>query len=442
MTLKFFKEEIVPGGFPEGSLVLLVGEPGTGKTIFAATYSYEEIKKGRKVLFVSLNETSSDFHANMEKLGMKFDNENFRYIDLFTVSKDAIEAQLEVIYKEIENFKPNLIVIDSITAITSAIGFENVRAFLHGSIGRFVKAFGSTAILIAEKPVGKEELGFGVEEFVADGVLVFRYIKYGEHYRRVLEIPKMRGKRIRKPQYEYTITDRGIIFLEVPRLERKEELVFEKISSGVEKLDEILNGGFYKGSITLIAGHTGTGKTTMGIFFTYKNAAEGRRAVFLSFEESESSILRAMRNYGLNYEEVKDNLIVESLIPEAHSPVEFFVKISQIIEDVQPEVVFIDSFSSIQEHMDKEELRKMIRYLQLTVKRKKIALCTTLNLAGDMKSLPATNLSTLADNIILLWTEIKEEVMSRKLLILKTRASNHSRKVYSYEITNRGIEIR
>ncbi len=441
MSLNFFKQRIVEGGFPPGSIVLVAGEPGTGKTIFVSSYVYEELKEGKKVLFVSLNETKDDFFYNMKKLGMHFELENFKFIDLFAVSKEAIGAQLGLIYDEIERFRPDIIVIDSISAITSVVDPGGVRAFLHGSIGRYVKSFGSTVILIAEKPIGRDELGFGIEEFVVDGLIILKYIKYKEHYRRVMEIPKMRGLHVRKPQYEYTITDRGIVFFDIPELERVEDLTFERVSTGIEKLDALVGGGLYKGSITIIAGNTGSGKTTLGLHFTYSNAISGKKALFITFEESVENIMRAMKSYGMEYEKVKDRLIIRSLIPEAYSPITFFVKIIELIDSIKPEVVFLDSFSSIQEHMDKDELDKMVRYLQLILKRNGITMCATLNVGGSFLEIPKTGLSTLADNLIFLWFGIRNSKVVRKMFIVKCRASNHSRNIYNYEITSKGIKI-
>ena len=439
--LSYFYDQIIKGGFPPGSMIIIAGEPGTGKTILASTIVYEELKKGKKAMYVSLNEPKEDYLSSLEKFGIKFSEENFKFVDLFTVSKEALVAQIELIVKEFMEFKPDILVIDSITAITSVMNPEYVRSFLHTSLGRLVKSTGAIALLIAEKPMEHEGLGFGVEEFVVDGVIILRYIKCGEHYRRVLEIPKMRKRKIKKPQYEYAITEKGIVFFDIPELERFEELTFERVTTGIEKLDELMDGGFYRGSITIIAGHTGSGKTTFGLFFTYANALKGNKAMFITFEESVSNVLRAMKNYGMDYDKVKDKLIIKSLIPEAQSPVSFFVEIKDLIESEKPIALFIDSFSSLHEHMDKAELDKMVRYLQITVKKYGIALCSTINIKNGFNELPTTGLSTLADNIILLTYDIVDNKLTRKLLVLKARASNHSRKVYTFEISSRGVEI-
>lgn len=367
MSLKFFFDRVLGGDFPEGSMILIAGEPGTGKTIFVSSIVNEKLSEGKKVLFISFNETERDYFKFMKSIGLELDRENFRFMELFTAGEEVAKTQLGFIYEEIQNFQPQVIVIDSITSLLSSFGKKEVRSFLHTSLGKFVKRVGATAFLIAEKPFESQGIGYGVEEFVVDGLIILRYEKEGEHYRRVMEIPKMRGRKIRKPAYEYAITDEGLIFFDIPELEREsQQTTFERVTSGIEKLDELVGGGFYRDSITLIIGNTGTGKTTLGLHFTYRNAEEGRKALFVSFEESEEAILRAMKNYGMDYEKVRENLRILSCVPEAQSPVSYFADLLNIIQNFGIEVVFIDSLTALRENVSDVELSKLVRYLQLT----------------------------------------------------------------------------
>ena len=439
MSTEFLFTKIIPNGFPKGSIIIIAGEPGTGKTTLASLIALNEIKRGKKVLFLSLNEPRNDYFKTVEKFGWNLDSPNFKFIDLFTVSKGALATQIKLITEEIMKFKPNLIVIDSITALTLLMGPELVRSFLHTSLGTIVKSIGAVALLIAEKPVGKEGLGFGVEEFVVDGIIILRCIKYGEYYRRVFEVMKMRRRNILKPQYEYTITSKGIEFFEVPNLERTESISREKITTGIDKLDELLDGGFYRGSITIIAGQTGTGKTSFGLHSAYANALNGQKTIFITFEESVGDILRAMDCYGMNYDSVSNRMIILSIIPESESPISIFVKLKEIIEKERPFVLVIDSYSALEDRMDPKELSKAIRYLQLLVKNHQVATIFTMNI-DKINRLPLIKISTFADNIIYLGYDINSKI-SRKMIILKSRASNHSRKVHKYEITSKGVEI-
>ncbi len=432
--VEFLFDRIVTGGFPKGSVILLVGEPGTGKTTFLMAIANRELKRGRKVLYLSFNELKDEFYENAKRFGYDLSSENFKFVDMFTVTKEAIYAQLKVVTEEIYRFDPDIVIIDSLNAMTNMMSPDEVRSFLHASIATPIKSRGSIAILTFEKPIGEEKIGAGVEEFVVDGVIVLRYVKDREHYRRVLEVVKMRRRRIEKPTYEYAITERGITFFDVPVLKRSEKVWREKISTGIPMLDVILDGGVYRDSITVIAGDTGSGKTTFCLYFIYSNALRGHNTVYVTFEESLGSIIRAMKNYGMDYDAVKDRMIVKSIVPESMSPVNVFVELKDTIERYKPVALAIDSYTSLKKHMNEEELLKMIRYLQITAEEMGVAVYITVS-GKDLDEL-----STLADNIILLTCDVNGEI-SRRLIVLKSRSSNHSRKAYRYEITSKGVEI-
>lgn len=446
--IEFFDKAIIKNGFPEGSLILVAGEPGTGKTIFTSTIIYNGLEKfGEKGMYISLSETKNDFYSEMDRLGMNFKKYEetglFKFMDLVAVTPDVIEKEIEVIMKEILSFQPKRIVIDSISALTQLLGADKTRIFLHTTLGRFIKSFGAVAFLIAEKPLGKETIGYGVEEFVVDGVIVLKYISLGEVRRRVMEIPKMRKRSIEKSQYEYVITNRGIEFLVIPELIRGEEDASEeKVSTGIRELDAILDGGVYKGSVTLIVGMTGTGKTTFGLHFAIANAIQGKKAVYISFEEPIGQLKRAARRYGMPIDEILNKTLkLFSWVPEAKTPVHTFLRIKEIIDEHKPDVLVIDSLTSLREHMDEIELEKMLRYLSLIIKQHGAATYITLNAETDFETIPFTGASTLSDNIIGLKYIIKNEFMEKRLAVIKARGSNHSRKIHKYEITDKGVRI-
>ncbi|HIH73123.1 MAG: Uncharacterized protein XD43_1169 [Thermococcales archaeon 44_46] len=448
MGIEYFDEHVLKDGFPDGSLILVAGEPGAGKTIFSATFIYNGAKKfGEKGMYISLAETKSEFYESMRQLGMDFEelerNGLFKFVDLVTVSEETIEKEIGLLMGEIVKFQPKRVVIDSISVFAQVLGAERTRVFLHTMLGRFIKAYNSTALLIAEKPMGAEKIGYGLEEFVVDGVIILRYESFGEVTRRVMEIPKMRRRSIKKPQYEYVITQRGIEFLEVPELSRAEiEYTMEKITTGLEKLDGMLDGGLYRGANVLLIGMTGTGKTTFSLHFAIANALQGRKAVYLAFEEPIDQIIRAAKNYGMPIEEaLGENLKIITWVPESKTPVYTFLKIRRIIEEFKPEVLVIDSLTALRNHMDEKELAKMVRYLNLLTKLHRITTYFTLNAETNFEIVPFSGASTMVDVIIGLKYQVKNESIERKMAIVKARGSNHSRKIYRYEITSKGVEI-
>ena len=449
MGIPYFDEYVLKGGFPKGSLVLVAGEPGAGKTIFTATYLYNGAKKfGEKGIYVSFGETRDEFYEAMGRFGMDFEELErrglFRFVDLVTTTGEVLSKEIELLMREFASFQPKRIVIDPISVFAQNLGPEKTRVFLHTLLGRFVKGTGGTALLITEKPIGRETIGHGLEEFVADGVLILRYHSLGEVTRRVLEIPKMRRRAIKRTQYEYVITDKGIEFIEVPELEHKKtSYSLEKITTGLRELDEMLDGGVYRGSNVLIVGMTGTGKTTFALHFAVANALAGRRVVYITFEEPVGQILRAAGNYGMDVNEPlrSGNLVILSWVPEAETPVYTFLKIRHLIEELKPEALVIDGLTALRQHLDSEELEKMLRYLSLFMKERDVTVYYTLTEDTNFEVVPFTGASTMMDVIIGLKYIVKEDHIERRIAIIKARGSNHSRKIHKYEITERGVEI-
>ena len=449
MGIPYFDEYILKGGFPRGSLILVAGEPGAGKTIFTATYLYNGAKKfGERGIYVSFAETREEFHEAMSRFGMDFEELErkglFRFIDLVTTTGEALDKEIGLLVRELASFQPKRIVIDPISVFAQNLGPEKTRVFLHTLLGRFVKGTGATALLIAEKSIGKETIGHGLEEFVADGVLILRYHPLREVTRRVLEIPKMRRRAIKRTQYEYVITDDGIEFIEVPELEHvKMSYSMEKITTGVRERDKMLEGGVYRGSNVLIVGMSGTGKTTFALHFAIANARADRKAVYITFEEPVGQILRTASNYGMEVEEAIEsgNLTILSWVPEAETPVYTFLQIRHVIEDLKPEVLVIDGLTALRQHLDPEELEKMLRYLSLFTKERDITVYYTLTEDTNFEIVPFTGASTMMDVIIGLRYVVKEERIERRIAIIKARGSNHSRKIHRYEITETGVEV-
>ncbi|HHI01391.1 MAG TPA: circadian clock KaiC-like protein, partial [Thermococcus litoralis] len=200
--------------------------------------------------------------------------------------------------------------------------------------------------------------------------------------------------------------------------------------------------GVYRGSNVLLVGMTGTGKTTFSLHFAITNALQGRKAIYISFEEPMDQIIRAAKNYGMPIEEaLKDNLKIFTWVPESRTPVYTFLKIKEIIEKLKPEVLVIDSLTSLRQHMEEKELAKMLRYLNLLTKVNRVTTYFTLNEETNFEVVPFTGASTMVDVIIGLKYQTRNGNIERKIAIVKSRASNHSRKIHRYEITNRGVEI-
>ena len=258
-------DEIIGGGFPRGSLIVVAGKPGVGKTIFSAQFLYYGIiNHGENGVYVSFAEDRKSFLTNMRGLGFDFEAleeaGRFRFLDLLTMKEEVAPTVLETILREVSDVKAKRLVIDSFSALAQSFKeTHDVRVLLHAILSRIARFLGCTTILIVESPHGEERMGFGIEEFVADGIIVLRRKRFDGRIMRELEIFKMRGTPTPETLTLYTLKGGLHIFppfkpkpIDKPCRFKPQPDTEKFFSSGSQCLDMMLGGGYPKGSTALI----------------------------------------------------------------------------------------------------------------------------------------------------------------------------------------------
>jgi len=440
-------DTILGGGFPSRSLVLLSGNPGCGKTIMATRFLYHGAsERGEKGVYVSFAENQEDYYKYMTQLGMNMkDLEEkglFKFLDYPTMSKTGMTEATTEMLKVVMEFGAKRVVVDPLTAILQVLGQEDSRTFLHMVFGKMVKSQGVTCIVIGEIPFGESKSGFGIEEFVADGVIVLRQVRTATSEKKILDIVKMRGAPVERSVFEYLIDKRygGIGIIMLPTRAAIEFTSTEKVTTGIKGLDKMVSGGFYRGSVTLIEGASGIGKTTACLQLLAANSKKGEKTLYLSFEEPVGQIRRTLKNYGLDHEKLSDKFVIESYVPEALTPLHYYTLIRDHIETFQPTILALDTLTAVQRMLSEDDFVTFARYLQLLCKEKGVTAVVTSAL-GTMAAATGSGISTLADNIILMRYNEVEKILMREMMILKTRGAEHERKVKPFEITKRGIVL-
>jgi len=440
-------DTILGGGFPSRSLVLLSGNPGCGKTIMATRFLYHGAsERGEKGVYVSFAENQEDYYKYMTQLGMNMkDLEEkglFKFLDYPTMSKTGMTEATTEMLKVVMEFGAKRVVVDPLTAILQVLGQEDSRTFLHMVFGKMVKSQGVTCIVIGEIPYGESKSGFGIEEFVADGVIVLRQVRTATSEKKILDIVKMRGAPVERSVFEYLIDKRygGIGIIMLPTRAAIEFTSTEKVTTGIKGLDKMVSGGFYRGSVTLIEGASGIGKTTACLQLLAANSKKGEKTLYLSFEEPVGQIRRTLKNYGLDHEKLSDKFVIESYVPEALTPLHYYTLIRDHIETFQPTILALDTLTAVQRMLSEDDFVTFARYLQLLCKEKGVTAVVTSAL-GTMAAATGSGISTLADNIILMRYNEVEKILMREMMVLKTRGAEHERKVKPFEITKRGIVL-
>jgi circadian clock protein KaiC len=343
--------------------------------------------------------------------------------------------------------KAKRVALDSLNALF--IRFPD-RALMRGELFRIVatlKRMGLTVVFTAERT---EDYGpvtqFGVEEFVADNVVILRNILDEERRRRTVEILKMRGTSHQRGEFPFTITSReGIVVIPLSRIELTQSSSTVRITSGVKELDKMCGGGFFRDSVILASGASGTGKTLLVTQFMSGGYKAKERSLLFAFEESKDQLFRNAAAWGMDFKamEKKERLMVVNRYPHSMAMEDHLVEMTQMIEDFKPNRVAVDSLSALERVSSLRGFREFVIALTSTLKKKETAglfTSTSPSLLGGT-SVTEKHISTLTDSIILLRYVEAFGSMRRALVVLKMRGSHHDADIREYTIDGDGMHI-
>lgn len=452
-------DHISEGGLPKRRITLISGTAGTAKTVFACQFLAEGILQHRQNgVFVTFEESVEDIRRNM--LGFGWDiaaweaEGRWVFVDASRASNETViageydlDALIARIQYAIEKHQAQRVSLDSLGAIFSQFDDTNALRNELFRIASALKKMDVTAIMTAERT---EEYGavarYGIEEFVADNVVILRNVLEEEKRRRTLEILKFRGTMHRKGEFPFTIIPgQGIVAIPLSALELKQRSSTLRISSGSPQLDEMCGGGFFRDSVILVSGATGTGKTLMATTFLAGGARQGERCLLFAFEESRDQLYRNAAGWGVDFEKLEaDGLLrVMSVYPETAGLEDHLIEMQRMITEFKPNRVAIDSLSALERVSTVKGFREFVISLTSFIKHQEIAglyTATTPTLLGGT-SITEAHISTITDSIILLrYVEVYGE-MRRGLTVLKMRGSMHDKDIREFKIDRDGMHI-
>jgi circadian clock protein KaiC len=435
------------GGLPRGSLILLSGNAGSGKTILSTQFLHNgATKHGERGVYVSFAENRADYFRNMLGLGMDMQRLEekglFKFMDFATMDETGMRKAVGMMMVEVDKLNAKRLVVDPVSAILQTLGQAETRKLLHTLLGKVVKNMGVTTIIIGEIPFGESKSGFGVEEFIADGVIFLKSSEPGLTEKRTLSIAKMRGVALGRSTFEYLIDERrnGLDIIVLPAKPQIMVASKERLSSGVEGLDRMLHGGVYKDSITLVEGAAGIGKTTLCLQFLVSTAEKGHRSLFISFEEPIGQIRWMCEGFGIDYKRLGDKFRIEAYVPEALTPLHYYKLLRNLFEEYKPNVLAIDTITAMQHTLTERDFVALMRYLQLLCKEKQLTVFLTSTM-GTLVITRTSEISTLADNILIMRYRELENKIAREIFVMKTRRSHHEKQVMPFEITDKGMVV-
>ena len=430
--------------------MVLAGRPGTGKTLLGARFLYEGAIHGEPSVYVSFAESKAQFLANMSKFGFDFqklmDSGKFEFIDLTTVTGDAVSDALDLVLTQISALNAKRLVVDSFTALAQGFGkLIDARIALHVILGRLVREEGCTTLLLVEMPHGSEKIGLGIEEFVADGIIVLDIVNRKCGPTRTLSIRKMRGTQISLDASTYTISSKdGLQLFPAIELTMETGLGDARIPTHIPGFDELIEGGFVERSISTLVGAAGTGKTTFGLEYIYNGAKdEAERGLFISFGESKDQLEVIARKLGMSKLDqfTSEGLVtIAAILPEKASIEAHVAEVERLLFETKARRVVLDDVTGLQAICTDDEFYLILKKLTQLAKSKSATTLLTLT-TSEIASLSITGmgLSTIMDSIILMrYVEI-EGRMDRSMILLKMRGTKHDNTIKKFAIGSGGI---
>jgi circadian clock protein KaiC len=451
---------IAKGGLPRHRTTLLSGTAGSGKTVFAMQFLAAGIRDaGEPGVFVTFEESAADIRANMQEFGWDLEGwERDGKLAFVDASPDPeieviesgefdLGALLARVQHAVRKVGATRVSVDSLGAIFSQFSDQSIVRRELFRIASALKKMGVTALLTAERvedygPVAR----FGVEEFIADNVMILRNVLEGENRRRTIEILKFRGTDHQKGEFPLTIApDRGVVVIPLSAIPLRQKSSDVRVSSGNVELDEMCGGGFFRDSVTLVSGATGTGKTLTVTQFLAGGAAKGERSLLLAFEESREQLFRNARGWGVDFEAMeRDELLrVVCDYPDVNGLEDWLITIQSIVREFRPARVALDSLSALERIGTVKAFREFVIGVTSFIKQQEITglvTSTTASLMGG-SSITEANISTLTDSIVLLrYVEMFGE-MKRGLTVLKMRGSPHDKGIHEFTIDGSGMHL-
>lgn len=454
-------DTMLHGGLPSGAAVLLAGASGTGKTVLAMQWLFEGYDKYKEPgIYISLTEPVAKSIKNASSMSF-FKKElvnplEIHFTDLRGVikgmgleEKDFTREDIGELVETIRNMAvesgAKRIVLDSITAIGYRLQNKDlIREFVF-HLGTVLAQLDANIIMTSEITSDGYSI-FGVEEFVSDGIikLTQKRIAHGGRAHQ-LEVRKMRSTSFDAYPAIFHITNDGLVLYPRVSGDLKYTVSDQRVSSGIAGLDEMLSGGYFEGSMTVLSGASGTGKTNIALQNAIRAVERGESVVYVTFEESHDHLIKMANAFGWDLAKYEKSGLLKILAwyPEEKYLDEHLSIIKGVVENVNAKYLTIDSLSALDNAFPKEMVRDFSMRIMAAMKKQKVTTLFTIATDALMGSDSVTglDLSTIADNIIMLrYVEIESE-LKHGILILKVRGSAHDKKLREMIFSSTGIEI-
>ena len=440
-------DRILAGGFPARSINIVMGEPGTGKTILAGQLAFANGGDRPALYLTTVSEPLAKVITYLQE---------YTFADPTTIGTRVIYESLaealaepdsleEHVAELIKQHRPSIIVIDSFKAMADLVPErDRWRRLLHGLAG-LLTAYDATSFWIGEYTA---DMMTDLPEFaVADGILELTRTQTGTRDDRYLRVVKLRGSSFLDGYHYFRLTAAGLevfVRLVTPEVSAPYSTSAERLSSGVTGLDELISTGWLRGTSTVVSGPSGAGKTALSLHFLREGVARGEPGLMISFQENPIQLARAMSAFGWTPASLLGPNKLDVLYT---SPVE--LQIDSIVTEAFRRLesngvrrLVIDAVGDM-ERTARDELRYrdyLYTLTQYMAVRGVTAMFTLETNAAGHPGSTGKEISPMSDNLVLLGMELDDQ-LTRTIRVLKSRGSAHDGRRHLLHITGQGVRV-
>lgn len=441
-------DAVLGGGLPDHSIVLVSGPPGTGKTMMAQQYLFHAATEDRPGLYLTTASEPLDKVVHFAQELAFFDREAVGTRVIYESVSDILATHglvglMDRLVELLRDLRPGLVVLDSLGAVEPhAASTGERRRFIAELAGRF-SALPVTAFWLSEQP--RSGLLATPEAAAADVIISLGSEDVEQRSSRHLQVLKVRGSRFLPGRHGYRLSDKG---LEVfPRFADTLDISApsadgQRLSLGSSGIDELLAGGVFAGSTTLVIGPSGVGKTMLGLDFLAAGTRARQRGIFATLQENPRQLAQILAEPG---RASFDGLVAV----HRRSPVD--INIDEWVHEVLDLAgatgarrLLVDSLSDLRlAAHDPKGFDEYVYSLAQRCSRLGVTCVMTLEsqrffAVGE----PAgSTLSHLADNVVLL-TYVRDASLVRRVIhVLKSRGSRHDQAIREFSIDATGLSI-